>query len=57
PKLDNEELQQINPDDLEEMDLRWQMAMLTMRASRFLKYTGRKFSVNGTETIGFDRVL
>ncbi|GJR30463.1 hypothetical protein Tco_1106695 [Tanacetum coccineum] len=38
-----------------EMDLRWQMAMLTMRARRFLKNTGRKFSVNGTETIGFDK--
>ncbi|GJV08801.1 hypothetical protein Tco_1346457 [Tanacetum coccineum] len=55
PQLDNEDLQQINPDDLEEMDLRWQMAMLTMRARRFLKNTGRKFSVNGTETIGFDK--
>ncbi|GJW44528.1 ribonuclease H-like domain-containing protein [Tanacetum coccineum] len=52
PQLDNEDLQQINPDDLEEMDLRWQMAMLTMRARRFLKNTKRKFSVNGTETIG-----
>ncbi|GJR39761.1 ribonuclease H-like domain-containing protein [Tanacetum coccineum] len=31
------------------------MAMLTMRAMRFLKNTGRKFSVNGTETIGFDK--
>ncbi|GKB08690.1 hypothetical protein Tco_0837002 [Tanacetum coccineum] len=39
----NEDLQQIHPDDLEEMDLRWQMAMLTMRARRFLKNTGRKF--------------
>ncbi|GJY00187.1 hypothetical protein Tco_0357205 [Tanacetum coccineum] len=37
------------------MDLRWQMAMLTMRARRFLKNTGRKFFVNGTETIGFDK--
>ncbi|GKE09563.1 hypothetical protein Tco_1413114 [Tanacetum coccineum] len=37
------------------MDLRWQMAMLTMRARRFLKNTGRKFSMNGTETIGFDK--
>ncbi|GKC61329.1 uncharacterized mitochondrial protein-like protein, partial [Tanacetum coccineum] len=37
------------------MDLRWQMAMLTMRARRFLKNTGRKFIVNGTETIGFDK--
>ncbi|GJW25735.1 hypothetical protein Tco_0039546 [Tanacetum coccineum] len=55
PQLDNEDLQQINPDDLEEMDLRWQMAMLTMRARRFLKNTGRKLSMNGTETIGFDK--
>ncbi|GJU20790.1 ribonuclease H-like domain-containing protein [Tanacetum coccineum] len=55
PQLDNEDLQQINLDDLEEMDLRWQMAMLTMRARRFLKNTGRKFSMNGTETIGFDK--
>ncbi|GJR70101.1 hypothetical protein Tco_0016166 [Tanacetum coccineum] len=31
PQLNNEDLQQIYPDDLEEMDLRWQMAMLTMR--------------------------
>ncbi|GKB58859.1 hypothetical protein Tco_0915045 [Tanacetum coccineum] len=36
PQLDNEDLQQINPDDLEEMDLRWQMAMLTIRARRAL---------------------
>ncbi|GJZ48865.1 putative ribonuclease H-like domain-containing protein [Tanacetum coccineum] len=36
------------------MDLRWQMAMLTMRARRFLKNTGRKLTVNGNETIGFD---
>ncbi|GJR80228.1 ribonuclease H-like domain-containing protein [Tanacetum coccineum] len=31
------------------------MAMLTMRERRFLKNTGRKFSMNGTETIGFDK--
>ncbi|GKB27194.1 ribonuclease H-like domain-containing protein [Tanacetum coccineum] len=55
PQLDNDDLQQINPNDLEEMDLRWQMAMLTMRAMRFLKNTGRKLTVNGTETIGFDK--
>ncbi|GJT39574.1 retrovirus-related pol polyprotein from transposon TNT 1-94 [Tanacetum coccineum] len=53
PQLDNEDLQQINPNDLEEMDLRWQMAMLTMRARRFLKNTRRKLTVNGNETIGF----
>ncbi|GKE47014.1 hypothetical protein Tco_1478272 [Tanacetum coccineum] len=37
------------------MDLRWQMAMLTMRARRFLKNTIRKLNVNGNETIGFDK--
>nr|GFB30022.1 ribonuclease H-like domain-containing protein [Tanacetum cinerariifolium] len=34
PQLDNEDLKQINADDLEEMDLKWQMAMLTMRARK-----------------------
>nr|GEV53041.1 hypothetical protein [Tanacetum cinerariifolium] len=55
PQLNNEDLQQIHPDDLEEIDLRWQMAMLTIRARRFLKNTGRKFSMNDNETIGFDK--
>ncbi|GJZ65211.1 retrovirus-related pol polyprotein from transposon TNT 1-94 [Tanacetum coccineum] len=55
PQLENEDLQQLHPYDLEEMDLRWQMAMLTMRARRFLKNTGRKVTINGNETIGFDK--
>ncbi|GKE87097.1 hypothetical protein Tco_1564572, partial [Tanacetum coccineum] len=55
PQLAHEDLQQIHPDDIEEMDLRWQMAMLTMRAKRFLKNTGRKLNVNGNKTIGFDK--
>nr|GEV50590.1 retrovirus-related Pol polyprotein from transposon TNT 1-94 [Tanacetum cinerariifolium] len=54
PRLDNEDLKQIDPDDLEEIDLKWQMAMLTMRAKRFLKRTGRNLSANGIDTIGFD---
>nr|GEY45338.1 ribonuclease H-like domain-containing protein [Tanacetum cinerariifolium] len=49
---DNEDLKQIDPNDLEEMDLKWQMAMLTMRARRFLKRTGRNL---GTDTLGFDK--
>ncbi|GJT40414.1 putative ribonuclease H-like domain-containing protein [Tanacetum coccineum] len=31
PPLDNEDLQQIDQDDLEELDIRWQVAMLTVR--------------------------
>nr|GEV69883.1 hypothetical protein [Tanacetum cinerariifolium] len=34
PQLVNEDFKQIHPNDLEEIDLRWQMAMLTMRARR-----------------------
>ncbi|GKA54907.1 putative ribonuclease H-like domain-containing protein [Tanacetum coccineum] len=55
PQLDNEDLQQIDADDLEEMDLKWQMAMLTMRARRFLNKTGRKINANGSETIRFNK--
>nr|GEW33147.1 putative ribonuclease H-like domain-containing protein [Tanacetum cinerariifolium] len=54
PKLDNEDLKQIVVDDLEEMDLKWQMTMLTMRSRRFLQRTGRNLGANGTTAIGFD---
>nr|GFA37827.1 hypothetical protein [Tanacetum cinerariifolium] len=42
------------PNDMEEIDFRWQMAMLTMKTKRFLKKTGRKLTINGNETLGFD---
>ncbi|GJU60043.1 ribonuclease H-like domain-containing protein [Tanacetum coccineum] len=45
----------INADDLEEMDLKWQVAMLTMRVKRFKKKTGRKLDLNDKDTVGFDR--
>ncbi|GJT28175.1 putative reverse transcriptase domain-containing protein [Tanacetum coccineum] len=47
--------QKLLRNDLEEIDLRWQMAMLTMRARRFLKKTGRRITMNGNESIGFDK--
>ncbi|GKF17071.1 hypothetical protein Tco_0061989, partial [Tanacetum coccineum] len=50
PQLDNEDLEQIDADDLKEMDLKWQVAMLTMRVKRFIMKTGRKLDLNGKET-------
>ncbi|GJX39624.1 ribonuclease H-like domain-containing protein [Tanacetum coccineum] len=47
------DLEQIDPSDLEEMDLQWEMAMLTIRARRFIKRTDRKLDVNG-QSVGFD---
>nr|GEZ80779.1 hypothetical protein [Tanacetum cinerariifolium] len=44
----------IDVDDLEEMDLKRQMAMLTMRARRFLQKTGRNLGANGPTSMGFD---
>ncbi|GKE01126.1 ribonuclease H-like domain-containing protein [Tanacetum coccineum] len=54
-QLAHDDLQQIYPDDLEEMDLRWQMAMLTIRARRFLNNIGRKLTSNGNESVGFNK--
>nr|GEW37105.1 retrovirus-related Pol polyprotein from transposon TNT 1-94 [Tanacetum cinerariifolium] len=44
----------IDVDDLEKMDLRWQMAMLTMRARRFLQKTGKNLGDNRPTSMGFD---
>nr|GEX56498.1 putative ribonuclease H-like domain-containing protein [Tanacetum cinerariifolium] len=54
PQLDNDDLKQIDVYDLEEIDLKWQMAMLTMRARRFLQKTGRNLGANGPTSMGFD---
>nr|GEV31740.1 hypothetical protein [Tanacetum cinerariifolium] len=48
-------LQQIHPDDLEEMDLRWNIAMLTMKVRRFLKNIIKKMEMANKERIGFDK--
>nr|GFA68191.1 hypothetical protein [Tanacetum cinerariifolium] len=53
-KLTASTLPHIDVDDLEEMDLKWQMAMLTMRARRFLQKTGRNLGANGLAYMGFD---
>nr|GEZ28159.1 hypothetical protein [Tanacetum cinerariifolium] len=55
PQLDNEDLEQIDIDDLKEMDLKWQVAKLTMRVKRFIKKTRRNLNFNGKETVGFDK--
>ncbi|GKA32267.1 ribonuclease H-like domain-containing protein [Tanacetum coccineum] len=54
--LDNEDMEQIDLDDLEEMDLKWQVAMLTMRIKRFIKKTRRNLNLNGKEVVGLDMI-
>nr|GEZ10431.1 hypothetical protein [Tanacetum cinerariifolium] len=40
PQLDCDDLEQINDDDLEEMDLKWHVAIISMRIKKFHKRTG-----------------
>ncbi|GJU97551.1 ribonuclease H-like domain-containing protein [Tanacetum coccineum] len=56
PLLDNEDIEQIDSDDIEEMDLKWLMAMLTMRIKRFMKKTRRNLNLNGKEAVGLDMI-
>nr|GEW60897.1 hypothetical protein [Tanacetum cinerariifolium] len=55
PQLDNEDLKHINTNDLEEMDFKWQVAMITMRVKKFMKRTMRNLNFNGKEPVGFDK--
>ncbi|GJS36432.1 ribonuclease H-like domain-containing protein [Tanacetum coccineum] len=54
PQMSREDLEQIDLDDLEEMDLQWEMAMLTIKARRFIKRTGRQLDLNG-QRVGFNK--
>ncbi|GJT48794.1 putative ribonuclease H-like domain-containing protein [Tanacetum coccineum] len=42
PHLGHEDLEQLDEFDLEEMDLKWQVAMISMRLKKFYKKTGRR---------------
>ncbi|GJX11670.1 hypothetical protein Tco_0201529 [Tanacetum coccineum] len=42
-------------DDIEEIDLKWQLALLSMRMRRFFQKTSRKITINGSNTAGYDK--
>ncbi|GKE85939.1 ribonuclease H-like domain-containing protein, partial [Tanacetum coccineum] len=53
-QLVHEDLEQIHEEDLEEIDLKWQLALLSMRARRYYQRTGKKITINGSDTAGYD---
>ncbi|GKC29233.1 ribonuclease H-like domain-containing protein, partial [Tanacetum coccineum] len=55
PQLDHEDLEQIDEYDLEEMNLKWQVAMISMRMKFFYKKTSRKLQFDAKEPVGFDK--
>ncbi|KAI3773913.1 hypothetical protein L1987_48452 [Smallanthus sonchifolius] len=52
--LDAEDLMQINPDDLEYMNLQWKMAMIAVRAKKYLQKVG-KDKLQFGKKVGFDK--
>ncbi|GJY41565.1 ribonuclease H-like domain-containing protein [Tanacetum coccineum] len=46
-----EDLEQIH----EEIDLKWQLTLLSMRTRRFFQKTGRKITINRSDTAGYDK--
>nr|GFB65947.1 hypothetical protein [Tanacetum cinerariifolium] len=48
----SENVETINEDDMEEMDIKWHMALLSMRADKFWKKTGKKISIQGLNVAG-----
>ncbi|GJU37258.1 ribonuclease H-like domain-containing protein [Tanacetum coccineum] len=55
-KLDHDEdLEQVDESDLEEMDLKWQVAMISIRLKKFYKKTRRRLQFDAKEPVGFDK--
>ncbi|GKD12281.1 ribonuclease H-like domain-containing protein, partial [Tanacetum coccineum] len=48
-----EDLEQIHEDDIKEMDLKWHLALLSMRKRWFFHKTSRKITINGSDTSGY----
>ncbi|GJX42311.1 ribonuclease H-like domain-containing protein [Tanacetum coccineum] len=54
-QLVHEDLEQIHEDDLEEMDLKWKLALLSMRARKYYQRTWKKITINRSDTAGYDK--
>ncbi|GJZ79165.1 putative ribonuclease H-like domain-containing protein [Tanacetum coccineum] len=55
PHLDHEDLEQLDEFDLKEMDLKWQLAMISMRLKKFYNKTCRRMQFDAKEPVGFDK--
>ncbi|GJX60261.1 ribonuclease H-like domain-containing protein [Tanacetum coccineum] len=51
----HQDLEQIHEDDLEAMDLKWQLSLLSMRATRYYQRTSKKIFINANDTVGYDK--
>ncbi|GJS78332.1 putative ribonuclease H-like domain-containing protein [Tanacetum coccineum] len=55
PMLSRKDLEQIHEDDLEAMDLKWQLSLLSVRAKKYYQRTGKKIFINANDIAGYDK--
>nr|GEY01777.1 hypothetical protein [Tanacetum cinerariifolium] len=51
----HEDFEQIHEDDLEEIDLKWQLVLLSMGTKRFFQKTRKKININVSDKFGFNK--
>ncbi|GKE26840.1 ribonuclease H-like domain-containing protein [Tanacetum coccineum] len=51
----HQDLEQVHKDDLEAMDLKWQLSLLSVRANKYYQRTGKKIFINGNDIARYDK--
>ncbi|GJV43451.1 ribonuclease H-like domain-containing protein [Tanacetum coccineum] len=51
----HQDLEQIHEDDLDAMDLKWQLSLLSVRAKKYYQRTGKKIFINANDIVGYDK--
>ncbi|GJU56884.1 putative ribonuclease H-like domain-containing protein [Tanacetum coccineum] len=51
----NTDVEQIHEDDLEAMDLKWQLSLLSVRVKKYYQRTGKNIFINGNDIFGYDK--
>nr|GEX68980.1 ribonuclease H-like domain-containing protein [Tanacetum cinerariifolium] len=54
-QLAYKDFEQVDQLEMEELDIKWQMAMLSLRINKIQKKAGRKIYFNNKDSAGFDR--
>ncbi|GKA05501.1 ribonuclease H-like domain-containing protein, partial [Tanacetum coccineum] len=51
----HQDLEQIHEDDLEAMDLKWQLSLLSVREKKYYQRTVNKIFINGNDIVRYDK--
>ncbi|GJW15146.1 ribonuclease H-like domain-containing protein [Tanacetum coccineum] len=51
----HQDLEQIHEDDLETMDLKWQLSLLSVRAKKYYQRTGKKIFIHSNDIARYDK--